>query len=179
LIYTSVGQIYEAIDETRGRLYLRVGGLNEERANKCPAPNTWSARDIIEHLAIMEGRLLRMMIVMLTKAEGASPKSNGSHVEIKPFSLDEFIERSRNEKYIAPESVRPSGETVPLRDLLARLRQSRAELHSLRPRIEATDLSTVTYQHPAFGALNFYQWLAFIGLHEERHLRQIENVLAQ
>lgn len=179
MIYTSVNQIYEAIDETRERLYLRVEGLNEERANKHPHPNTWSVRDILEHLAIMEGRLSRMMLVMLAKAEAASPKSKGAPVEIKSFSLDKFIERSRDEKYVAPESVSPGGDAaVPLRDLLARLRQSRAELHSLRPRIEATDLSTVTYPHPVFGALNFYEWLAFIGMHEERHLRQMERVLA-
>ena len=65
-----------------------------------------------------------------------------------------------------------------LNKLLARMRQSRAGLHALRPRIEATDLASVTYPHPAFGPLNFYQWLALIGLHEERHLRQIQSVLS-
>jgi hypothetical protein len=50
-------------------------------------------------------------------------------------------------------------------------------LRALQPRIEATDLSAFTYPHPAFGPLNFYQWLALIGLHEQRHLNQIESVL--
>jgi hypothetical protein len=117
------------------------------------------------------------MKVMLTKAEGPSVKSDRTTVEIEPFSLDELVARSRNEKYVAPAAMRPSG-TVRLALLLERLRQSRVELLSLRPRIEATDLSAFTFPHPAFGPLNFYQWLAFIGLHEGRHLRQLESVMA-
>jgi len=177
MIYTSVADIYKAIDEPRERIYKRVESLNEEQANARPDADAWSATAIVEHLTIMEERLVRMMKVMLTKAEGASVKSDRATVEIKPFSLDELVARSRNEKYIAPEAMRPSG-TVRLAHLLVRLRQSRGELRSLRPRIEAIDLSAVTYQHPAFGPLNIYQWLAFIGLHEERHLRQLESVMA-
>ena len=177
MVYTSVADIYRAIDGPRERIYKRLESLNEVQANARPDANAWSAAEIVEHLTIMEDRLVRMMKVMLTKAEGASAKSARATVEIKPFSLDEFVARSRNEKYIAPEAVRPSG-TVRLPDLVVRLRQSRVELRSLRPRIEATDLSAVTYPHPAFGPLNFYQWLAFIGEHEERHLRQLESVIA-
>ncbi|MDT5061872.1 MAG: hypothetical protein QOH63_2331 [Acidobacteriota bacterium] len=174
--YTSVAHIFETIDETRERLYQRVEGLTDEQANAHPSENAWSVTDIMEHLTIMEDRLARMMKVMLAKAEGASTKSNGGAIEIKPFSLDQLIERSQAEKYVAPEAVRPSG-TLHLTDLLARMRVSREELRALQPRIEATDLSAFTYPHPAFGPLNFYQWLALIGLHEQRHLNQIESVL--
>jgi uncharacterized damage-inducible protein DinB len=174
--YTSVAQIFEKIDKTRQRLFDRVEALTDEQANAHPDANVWSVKDIIEHLTIMEDRLLRMMKVMLTKAEGASAGTSVGAIEIKPFSLDRFIERSRSEKYTAPEAVRPEGADR-LDDLLARMRGSRKELRALQPRIEATDLSAVTYPHPAFGPLNFYQWLALIGFHEERHLGQIESVL--
>ncbi len=175
--YTSVPQIFEVIDETRARLYRLVEGLSDEQARARPLPDVWTATEIIEHLALIEGRLVKMMSMMITKAESAGAGKKDAPGEIEPFTLDEFVERSRNEKYTAPEYVRPSGE-VSLTDALAKLRHSREELHSLRPRIEATDLSTVTYPHPAFGPLNFYRWLAFIGIHEERHLRQAKNLLA-
>ncbi len=175
--YTSVSQIFEVIDGTRAKLYRLVEGLSDEQARARALPNAWTAAEIIEHLALIEGRLLQMMTMMLTKAESAGTGKKDAPIEIEHFSLDEFIERSRNEKYTAPEAVRPSGE-VALTDALTKLRRSREELHSLRPRIEATDLLTVTYPHPAFGPLNFYRWLAFIGVHEERHLRQAERLLS-
>jgi hypothetical protein len=175
--YTSVPQIFEVIDATREKIYRRVEGLSDEQAMARPNPDAWTATEIIEHLALIEGRLLQMMTMMLTKAESAGAGKKDAPVEIEPFTLDDFIERSRNEKYTAPEAVRPSGN-VSLADAIMKLRHSREELHNLRPRIEATDLSAVTYPHPAFGPLNFYRWLAFIGLHEERHLRQAESLLS-
>jgi hypothetical protein len=98
-------------------------------------------------------------------------------VHFRPFSLDEQVEQARTRKFVAPEEVRPSG-AVSLADSLARLRKSRAALEALRPRIERADLSAATYPHPSFGPLNLYQWLAFIGIHEQRHLDQIERLLA-
>ena len=177
MIYTSVAQIFENIEQTRDRLYSTVGELSSEQQASRPAADRWSATDIVEHLAIMEDRLGRMMKVMLTKAESASTPSSGVPVQMEPFSLDRFIERARDEKFTAPEAVRPSGKEG-LSALLEKLRNSREDLHALRTRIEAIDLSTTTYPHPAFGPLNFYQWLAFIGIHEERHLAQLKSTVA-
>jgi hypothetical protein len=177
MTYTSVAHIIEVIDETRERLYRRVEGLTEDQANTRPAPNAWTPREIVEHLSLIEGRLVQMLSIMLRKAEGAGgAAAKGATVEMKPFTLDEFIERARGEKYTAPEAVTPAGEAT-LADSLSNLRRSREELKSLRPRIEAIDLSSITYPHPAFGPLNFYQWLAFIGIHEERHLAQAQSTL--
>ena len=175
--YTSVPQIFGVIDETRAKIYSLVEGLSEEQLTARPNPNAWTALEIIEHLALIEGRLVQLMTMMLTKAESAGAGKTDAPIEIEPFTLDEFVERSRNEKYTAPEVVRPSGK-ISLAEALAQLRRSREELQSLRRRIETTDLSNVTYPHPAFGPLNFYGWLAFIGIHEERHLRQAQDLLS-
>jgi|SRR4051812_34410473 uncharacterized damage-inducible protein DinB len=177
MMYTSVPQIFATIDETRERIYERARGLNDEQFNARQNAGAWSVAEVVEHLTIIEGRLLGMMKLMLTKAEGATPKSDSASSEMQPFSLEHFVERASREKYSAPEHLHPSGKENPA-DLLARMQQTRDELHSLSPRIEATDLSMVVYPHPAFGPLNFYQWLAFIGIHEERHLAQIEKILA-
>lgn len=177
MMYTSVPQIIETIDETRERVYRRAAGLSDEQLQARQDSDAWSVAEIIEHMAIIENRLLGLFKVMLTKAESAKAEANGSPVEMRPFSLEHFVERARREKYSAPESALPSGRET-LADSLAKMRGSRAELRSLAQRIETTDLSAAVYTHPAFGPLNFYQWLAFIGIHEERHLAQIEKALA-
>jgi hypothetical protein len=177
MMYHSVAQIFEEIDGTRERLRSRVEALSEEQLNARPRPEAWTVKEIVEHLAIIESRLLSMMKMMLAKVEAAGGATGNGPFEMKPFTLDHHIERSRGEKYTAPEAVRPSG-TASLADSLSNLNRSREELRALRPRIEATDLSAATYPHPAFGPLDFYGWLAFVGHHEARHLHQIESMLA-
>lgn len=176
MIYNSVAEIFDGLDETRGRLNARLAGLTSEQENFRPASGGWSIAEIVEHVAILESRLLGLMTVMVGKVEKAGlPRTEDSH--FNPVSLDQIIERSLKEKYNAPEVAQPQGN-IPLNDSLERLRQSRASLRALQPRFEATDLSGAHYPHPAFGPLDLYQWLVMIGVHEDRHLRQLEALMA-
>ena len=175
MAYKSVAEILEAIDETRARLRQRVDGLSPAQEKFRSSPDAWSIAEIIEHLTIFEERMSRLFAMMVRKAEAAGVEAGGQ--SFRPVSLDHITERSLKEKYTAPEMVRPSG-SVTVADSLARLLRSRAELHELRPQIESRDLSSMTYPHPAFGPLDLYQWLALIGMHEDRHLRQIESVMS-
>lgn len=177
MIYNSVAEIFDSIDETRGRLDARLMGLSIRQEGFRPASGGWSIAEIVEHLAIMEERLLRLMTMMVKKAESAGLQRDGEAASFQPVSLDQFAERSRQEKYIAPETVRPPGG-ISVQVSLERMRQSRAGLRALRPRIEATDLTSARYPHPAFGPLDLYHWLVMIGFHEDRHLHQIEALLS-
>jgi hypothetical protein len=180
MIYHSVTEIFDVIDGTRGRIYERVGDLSGEQEELRASADAWSVCEIVEHLSIIEAQLSKMLEMMLAKAE-AEARQDGARAHqqpMEPFTLDQFIERSTREKYQAPEIVRPSGG-VPISKALESLRESRAGLRRLQPRMEATDLSGALYPHPVFGPLNLYQWLAFIGLHEARHLRQIESLVSQ
>ncbi|HYY42055.1 MAG TPA: DinB family protein [Pyrinomonadaceae bacterium] len=177
MIYQNVADIFAANDAIRSRLSARAAELNEAQQNFRPTADAWSPAEIVEHLALIEGRLTKLFSMMLHKLESAATEAGATARPMQPFSLDEFAGQAR-QRFNAPEEVRPSGG-VKLADALAQLQASRAALNALRPRVEAVDGATATYQHPAFGALNLYQWLAFIGAHEERHLRQLERLLAQ
>lgn len=176
MIYHSVAEIFASIDETRESLQRRVAELNAAQENFRAASGGWSIADIVEHLTILEERLLKLMTMMVTKAESEGGQRAAEAV-FTPVSLDQFAERSQREKYTAPEVVQPGGG-IPVSDLLKRMQQSRAGLSALRPRLEAADLSAARYPHPAFGPLNLYEWLVLIGTHEARHLRQIEALMA-
>lgn len=178
MIYQTIADIFETNDEVRSRLTARVENLDDAQAKMRAGTDSWSVAEIVEHLSITEVNMLQLTGNLLAHAESVANADANSQTQhaMAPFSLDELTERARTQKFVAPERVRPSG-TQSITDSLARLKKSRASLHALRTRLEAADLSVAQYPHPIFGALNLYQWLAFIGLHETRHLNQIERVL--
>jgi DinB superfamily len=173
MIYHSIADIFAANDDVRQRLVERVEGLSETEQHFRPAAGAWSAAEIAEHLSLIEGNMVRLVGKLLRQSESAGAAAG---TPMQPFSLDEFAAQARTQKFVAPEAVRPHGVSVTA--ALAALRASRAALHALRPRIEAADGTRISYPHPIFGPLNLYQWLAFIGLHEGRHLHQLEGLLA-
>jgi hypothetical protein len=169
--FSSVPEIYEHIDRARARLLAAVENLSEEQQAFSPAPDRWSTAELVEHLSIVEGNVATLLDRLLGKAEesGAAPAAPGA---FDPVSIEEFVEQARVVKYEAPERIRPAG--LPLADSLARLKDSRAALHALRPRVERADGRALRFPHPAWGPLDLYQWLLFVGAHEDRHLAQIE-----
>jgi hypothetical protein len=171
--FRSVPDIYEHIDRTRARLVSAVEGLSDGQQTFTPAADRWSAAELVEHLSMVEGNVVRLLGKLLDKAEeSAGGAARDAAAAFEPVSIEEFVERSRSVKFEAPERIRPTG--LPLADSLARLGETRAALHALRPRIERADGRAHRFPHPAWGPLDLYQWLLFVGAHEDRHLAQLE-----
>ena len=169
MTYDTVDDVFATNEAVRRRLLARVEGLEEARANA--SEGGWTVAQIVEHLSIAEPRITNAIEGMLAATEGDS----GERKTFAPFSLDEYAEQARG-KIEAPEILRPTG--LPLAEGLTRLKESRASLEALRPRFQSADYSRLL-KHPAFGMLNAAQWLAFLGMHEQRHLRQIERILGE
>jgi DinB superfamily len=167
----SVEEIFENIDRARARLEKSVSELGEGGESFRAEPGRWTIAEIVEHLSITEGSALRLCRKLLEKAE-AEGHAREEGTPFPPVSLAEFAEQAR-QKFTAPDSIAPTGAR-PLPESLAALRETRAALHALRPRIERVEGTAVRFPHAAFGPLNLYQWLLFIGGHELRHLAQIE-----
>jgi uncharacterized damage-inducible protein DinB len=171
--YQNIGDIYDELDAVRARLTARAEALTPAQAAFRPTPDSWSPAEVIEHLSISEAGITRAIVGLLTQAEAAGAVASG----FTPFSLAGLAEKAAGQKFNAPDILKPTSE-VSVAEALERLRHSRAALHALRPRLEAADASAYHFPHPAFGPINGYQWLAFIGVHEARHAAQIKNILA-
>ncbi|MDQ3799058.1 MAG: DinB family protein [Acidobacteriota bacterium] len=180
MIYNSVADIFKQIDETRERLVAAVSNLSEAEENFRPAEDSWTVKELTEHLAKTEASIIPLVFRLLKQAEadGAATATPSDGTINPPISLAEVYEKSKAARFQAPEMIRPDGSTS-ISESLAKLAESRETIRGVRPRLEAVDLSKTAFPHRAFGNLNLYQWLAFIGLHETRHLEQIEKILAE
>jgi len=173
MAYHSVAEIYEAIDKARAQLLSSVEGLSDVQHSFRTAPDRWSIADVLEHLSLVEGQLARLFHVMIAKAEAAAAGEGAA--SFAPVSIEDSLAPLRTQKLQAPEGARPSGQVAPA-EAVARLTESRASIRALRPRLEQVDGTAVRYPHPAAGPINIYQWLLFVGAHEDRHRAQIEDV---
>ena len=136
MTYSGVAEIFDDIDATRARLLQSVEGLSDAQQNFRSAPEKWSAAEVLEHLSIIERRVTKLIASLLDKAE-ANGRPRDADEPFAPVSVADFVERSRTQKFNAPENARPNG--APLPDSLSALRDSRAALQALRPRVEHVD----------------------------------------
>jgi hypothetical protein len=121
--------------------------------------------EVLEHLTLVERRSVLLLHGVAQKAKaGLAAPSNGT----LPREL--LLDRSR--KVSAAEAVRPTG-SVTISESLQQLEAARQNLHTLVSAANEQLLAAHTYDHPAFGPLNFLQWVEFLVGHEARHTAQI------
>jgi hypothetical protein len=175
MVYRNIAEIFEMIEKAHARFTASVTGLNEAQENFRPAPDRWTIAENAEHISIVNSGFLRLTYKLLKQAE-ADPKPAIADLELLPVTMTAEGELKPG-KWSAPEMVLPQGG-VRVADAMAKNRSVIDDLFNLRSRLELVDLSEQTWNHPALGQLNLYQWLLLLGEHEERHRLQIEAVKA-
>ena len=172
--YQSIAEIYDSNDAIREKLKMIIGKLTDEQAGIAPEGEKWSLAELVEHIAIVENGMTGICARLLSKAQAENKKSDGA-AKISEDFLTKANE-SINQKLEAPERVRPTG-TKTVAESLAKMEENRENLKKLRPLFETTDGTDHKFPHPAFGELTAHEWLALIGGHELRHIKQIKNLL--
>ena len=174
--YQTISEIYEANDRIRARLKEIVSDLTDDEANFLPEEGKWTVAALVEHISMVEYGITRVFGKILKEAQAQGGKANG---EAK-LSAD-FLQKlvwGREQKFEAPERVRPSGQ-IPIQESLAKMDENRQKLEELRPLFESVECSDFKFPHPAFGELTAHEWLALIGGHELRHIKQIKKLLGK
>ncbi|MCH5585587.1 DinB family protein [Shimazuella sp. AN120528] len=150
-------------NEIRNDIWNTVMHLTDKQINQQEASDRWSIAQILEHLYLIEDSITQKMIQHL--------KMKTEKPIVKPVQLT--LDRSRKLVYPIPIS----DEFRTLNSLRKKLNNSRHAFELLIKGLTADQLAQKSMNHPVFGeAMSFYQWVEFVGLHEERHLEQINEV---
>jgi DinB family protein len=173
--YHNIADIFGMIEKAQVRLTASVSGLSETQENYRPAPDRWTIAENVEHLSIVNSGFLRLTFKLLKKAE-ADPKPVIPDLALLPITMTDEG-KLKPGKLSAPETVCPQGG-VSVAEALAKNQSVINELFNLKERLALVDLSEQTWNHPALGQLNLYQWLLLLAEHEDRHRFQIEEVKA-
>lgn len=167
-------EIADHLERQRAELRAAVDSVPTAHHGTAPAEGRWSVLGVLEHLAIVEGRIGTMLEKHLTDAKVAGVPRETDHTPILPqLSIAGFTDRSRKLK--GSDAVQPK-LGVPLDELWASLDASLARMRQLLVDADDMCLSEVTMPHPIFGPLDLYTWFAFVGSHEARHAAQIREI---
>ena len=172
-----LAELVDYLGATRASLLELVAEVPADRFAERPAPDRWSAAELLEHLARVETSCAR---VIAKRVAEARERGVGAETEESSVlgALDALPLLDRTKRLEAPELVAPAGGFTR-EQALAAISTSRADLLRAITEAEGVALGAVRYTHIRLGELDLYQWILFVGKHEERHSRQLEEITAQ
>lgn len=164
------------LDVTRASVLATASRVPRVRWDVRPALDQWCVAEIIWHLQRVESGVARLIVNRVTEA-----RANGHPDEPADSPLlgtrDRFGIVDRSRRIEAPARVAP--QEVPSADDAERLlHESRAMLRSAIADADGLALALITHPHPVVGVIDLYEWILFVGLHEQRHLGQLAEVAA-
>ena len=167
-------EVLAYLDQTRAELRAAVDSVPSNARNTKPGADQWSVSQVLDHLAIVHGRVAKAISRWIAEAQaaGVGPEtSTGSLLNTIP--TERILDRSR--KVEAPDAIGPRSD-VDAETAWAELEQAREKLRAAFLSGDGLALETVIQPHPVLGPINMYQWTLFNGSHEARHALQIREI---
>lgn len=166
------------LEQTRITVIAATNGLSEAQWKFKPAADRWSIAEIVEHMVLVQERVLGPITESLAEAPLAA---NPDWEKVDAIVIHRFTDRSV--KFQAPELVHPKGlwtHEAAMDRLLKnydRLNEYLDTATGLRHHmIEAPPLKAVTQGSYQF--MDGYEWVLATGAHNHRHTKQILEVRA-
>jgi hypothetical protein len=166
--------VLDHLAASRERLLQAVAGLSAEQRTFQPAEDRWSVAGCVEHIILVEGFVLHT--IQTTLQAPPEPAEKQAEVRRKDTIVIERVP-ARIRRVMGPPAVHPTNRWPHFEELLDQFEATRERSVNFAAGTDA-DLRSHFFPHPFMGDLDCYQWLLFVGLHCERHVRQLEEVKA-
>lgn len=175
-----VEQARAFLQQTKNAVIGATKGLSDAQWRFKPAPDRWSILENLDHIVIVQDRVLGPVMEELANAP-APP--NGFDAQLVDAIVMHQIP-TRLIKVNAPEFLHPADEIKP-GELLDRLSRNYDRLNqyletSMGLRRHAIDSPPIkAVSQGAFSLMDGYQWILAAAAHAERHAKQMLEVMAE
>jgi DinB family protein len=134
-------------------------------------PARWSPAEIVQHLAIVDQRIVQLLGRLIDQARALPPEAEASPL-LPNELLTRVVNRSRRfQTSQASEPVQTDADRV-----WGELMATRRALADVVASGDGLALGSVSAPHPALGNFNGYEWIMFVGAHAARHANQMLEV---
>ena len=172
-MHPRIEELISYIADCRRDLRAAAESVPRDRWSVTPGESRWSVDDVLEHLFVVEKRIAGVLERNIAEAKQAGlARETDDASQIHGMRLDRYLDR--NAKIVSRTPLPRAGMSPDA--ALDALDQSRAALTAAVQTGDGFALGTVSAPHPAFGPLNLYEWIGFVGAHERRHAAQIREI---
>jgi hypothetical protein len=169
----------EFLNLTREGAIGATVGMSEAQWSFKPAEDRWSIAEILEHVVMVQERVLGIVGEELAKTPASELDPNAQTAD----ALVIFQFPNRFSRFKGPDPLHPKGRLTP-REALERLSENQAKLAEhlestpdLRlHRIDAPPMKAVS--KGVYETMDGYQWILAAAAHTSRHTGQILEVKA-
>ncbi|MDQ1639645.1 MAG: hypothetical protein QOF62_2984 [Pyrinomonadaceae bacterium] len=170
-------RVLKRLDRGHEKLLATVTPLNDALFAQPPAADSWSIAQIIQHLALVEDRVIKD----LEKQISRPPRKVSFVRRFMPTSLVS----SRLLRVKAPQAVNPEtmGSAAAASEIPSKAAaidnydRARNDLKTLCATHGNDRFRQIVFKHPFLGEIDGVAAVSFVGYHEQRHYKQIREVL--
>ena len=158
----------QRLDSVHQKLLNVVSPLGPELYSERPAEGEWSVGEIVHHLCLVEDRVIKEL-------EGAIARPP-QRVAFLRRLIPTSIVSVRAIRVKAPKAMNPLD--APDKEVaIKNFESTRANLKTLCATHGNERLRNLIFKHPVLGEIDGVATVSFIGYHEQRHYKQIREVL--
>jgi hypothetical protein len=154
------------LDMTEAMVLGELDGVTAPQLKYRMTPDSWSIKDVVEHLAIGEAEYWQRLQESLKQPKPA--RSTMTDADILWYGID------RTNREQAVKADLPDGRWTDVKDALAEFRKLRLTMKSFA-KTTTEDLRSRQLQN---GVIDVYQWFLMISTHAQRHVLQIREIKA-
>jgi DinB superfamily len=170
-----MNRVIKRLDRVHQKLTRTVTPLDEGLFLQQPADGSWSVAQILQHLCLVEERV----IMDLEKAVSRPPRKVSFAKRFVPTSIvSSRLLRVKAPQAVNPDAEKDSGMALPSKtEALANYNRARNDLKTLCATHGNDRFRHLVFKHPFLGEIDGVATVSFVGYHEQRHYKQIREVL--
>ncbi len=158
----------QRLDTIHQKLIATVSTLEPAVYSRRPAEGEWSVAEVVHHLCLVEDRVIKE----LERALARPPQRIAFFRRLIPTAMVS----SRLIRVKAPKAMNPLDS--PAKDrAIENFAQTRSNLKALCATHGAARFRQLVFRHPFLGPIDGVATVSFVGYHEQRHYKQIREVL--
>ena len=164
---------FRALENSKAAMLEQLRAIPADQMSRRPAPDRWSAAELISHVAKVESGILHAVKQKMAEQDEASVKLRDRVGSL----IVRNVMRSPLRVKIPAEPVTSLPDSdVDAQQAIAEWQRIRDEWHTFLDHTRGPQLKTAVFSHPKGGWFTLPETVLFLRLHHEHHRAQVTRI---